>query len=643
MCGFAGLLTRRGQDATATARTMGGALVHRGPDDEGVWADAEAGYAVAFRRLAIVDLSPQGHQPMVSHDGRWILAFNGEVYSLDGLRAAVEAAGAVPWRGHSDTEVLLEAIALWGVEAALAQVEGMFALAVWDRRTRELTLARDRLGEKPLFWARLADGIAFASELPALRRHPQWRGGVDPAVLGLYLKRGWIPAPWTIHPDVWKLPPGHLLTIDANGVPGEPVPFWSLPRIAEAAAARPFQGDETEAAEELERRLRASVRARLHADVPVGAFLSGGIDSSTVVALMQASGGPPVRTFTIGFETTEYDESPFAEAVAAHLGTDHTTLPMRQEDALALVPGLAAVAGEPFADPSLLPTMLLCAATRRHVTVALAGDGGDELFGGYARFADVARRWARRPGPLSVALAGGLAAALPVGAGDRMIGALGRLVGRRRDVTMLARLRRRLETAAADSPARLMALHHTPWRDDLPLAPHADLVPPAERGDGLPRLDDAAQVAMVVEAGTYLPDDLLVKVDRASMAASLEVRAPFLDRGVIDLAYSLPTAFKMDGTVTKKVLRTVLYRHVPQALIDRPKRGFEPPIGQWLRGPLRDWADDLLAPDRLRRQGLVETAAVEALWRSFRSGRTRQALPVWTLVMLQAWLAEQGL
>ncbi|NKD76958.1 asparagine synthase (glutamine-hydrolyzing) [Haematospirillum sp. H1815] len=639
MCGFAGLLHPGGHDLDIRAAAMASALVHRGPDDHGVFTDVEAGYAVAFRRLSIRDLSGNGHQPMTSRDGRWVLAFNGEIYFLDEARAAVEAAGCGPWVGRSDTEVLLQSIALWGVQGALERLEGMFAVAVWDRQRRELTLARDRMGEKPLFWGRVGSAVLFGSELPALRRWPGWVGGVDRVALAGYLRQGWIAAPRTIHPGIFKVRPGHMVTVAADGTMRGDEAYWTAAAELGKASSSPFAGGVVDAADELERLLLRSVRARLHADVPVGAFLSGGIDSSAVVAMMQATGVDGVSSFAIGFEDPRYDESPFAEGVARSLGVSHHTLRMTEADARALIPRMATVSGEPFADPSLLPTLLLCQGARSHVTVALAGDGGDELFGGYARFSDVARQWERRlPSSLSC-IAGHVARALPVGFLDRRVCALGRVLGSRRDSRPVARLRRTLELWAARSPARLMELHHSPWRDDLPFAVTADDLLP---GLPVPDLEDPALAAMVVEALTYLPDDLLVKVDRASMAASLEVRLPFLDLAVMRHAWSLPTSFKMEGSVTKKVLRSVLHRHVPPAQVERPKMGFEPPVGAWMRGPLRDWVDGLLDPHLVRHQGILDADAVCGLWQAFRDGRSRQVLPVWHLVMFQAWMQDEG-
>lgn len=638
MCGFAGVLYPGGRDLGMRAADMALALEHRGPDDHGVFVDEAAGYAAAFRRLSIMDLSAHGHQPMASRDGRWVVVFNGEIYFLEEARAAVEAAGGGPWAGHSDTEVLVEAIARWGVRGALERLEGMFAVAVWDRQRRELTLARDRMGEKPLFWGRVGPAILFGSELPALRRWPGWSGGVDRAALAGYLRQGWVAAPRTIYPGILKIRPGHLLTLAADGsVRGEEA-YWTLAAEVEQAAARPFSGDPAEATDELERLLLRSVRARLHADVPVGAFLSGGIDSSTVVAMMKASGVAGVHSFAIGFEDPRYDESPFAEGVARALGISHRTLRMTEADAQVLVPRMAVVSGEPFADPSLLPTLLLCRGARSHVTVALAGDGGDELFGGYARFSDVARQWEKRlPRSLS-GLAGLVAQVLPVGPLDRGLCAVGRALGSRRDSRPAARLRRTLEFLSARSPGRLMELHHSPWRDDLPF-PEV----PEDVITGLPFPDvvDPALAAMGVEALTYLPDDLLVKVDRASMSASLEVRLPFLDLAVMRHAWSLPTALKIEGGVTKKVLRSVLHRHVPPELVERPKMGFEPPVGAWMRGPLRDWVESLLDPALVQRQGILDANTACGLWHAFRDGRVRQVLPVWNLVMFQAWMQDQ--
>lgn len=638
MCGLAGFVDGRDRGAppAVLAGAMAETLRHRGPDDEGVWCDPDAGFAVGFRRLAILDLSPAGHQPMRSADGRWVIAFNGEVYNHAELRARLDGETAVAWRGHSDTEVLLEAIARWGLDEALASTEAMFALALWDRATRTLTLARDRAGEKPLYWGRQNGAFLFGSELKALRRHPAFAGTIDRAALGAYLTHGWVPGPRTIYEGISKLEPGHLLEL-RDGRERTRC-WWSTAERMERAAADPFAGDEVEASEELERLLSRAVELRRVADVPVGAFLSGGIDSSAVVAALQRPGAAPLRTITIGFDDPRFDEAPFAEAVAARLGTEHTAIRMDGAQALEVIPRLAEIYDEPYGDVSQLPTVLLCRAAREHVTVALAGDGGDELFGGYPRYESIPAAWRRRPPGFLRDISAGFARRLPVAAIDGGLGAISGLVGLRKRHAPAARWRRKLETIAAESPVGLTLLHHSRWREGPPLvepAPGASLLnaPPT-----VPRLCEAARLAMATDFVTYLPDDLLVKVDRASMASSLEVRLPFLDSSVMDFAWRLPTAMKLGHGQSKRVLRRLLERRLPRELIDRPKRGFEPPVGTWLSGPLRDWAEDLLDETRLRRQGLLDPARVRKAWIEHRDGRRARAIELWGVLMFQSWL-----
>ena len=625
MCGIAGFFDP-GHDVDparyeAIAGAMADRLAHRGPNDRDTWSDAAAGIALGFRRLSILDLSPAGRQPMRSADGNLVMVFNGEIYNHRALRAGLEQEGAGPWRGHSDSEVLLEAIARWGFAAALGRLNGMFAIAVWDRAARRLRLARDRFGEKPLYYGWVGGALLFASELKALRPHPLWRGDIDRAALELLLRYGYIPAPWTAFADMRKLPPGCWLEI-ADAGESAPRPYWSAPEHAAAAAAAPFAGGAEAAREALQALVDDAVALRLEADVPLGAFLSGGIDSSTVVASMQRAQARAVRSFTVGFPDQTYDESAHAAAVARHLGTAHTTLAVSEHDCLDTVRSLPAIYDEPFADPSQIPTLVLCRLTRAHVTVSLSGDGGDELFGGYDRYRRAAEDWR---------------------GGERLPRAL-RAAARRteaalagRDWRPLRRLRRLAAHAAHDRPDRLYRAHVSRWHagDGLTqgIAPH-DCLLDAPLDTGLPSLE---QRFMLRDATTYLPDDLLVKMDRASMAFGLEVRVPLLDHRIAEFAWSLPPALVGE----KRLLREALYRRVPRALVDRPKRGFEPPIGRWLREGLHDWADALLEPARLKRHGLVEPRIVAARWSAHRAGRRNWSQRLWPVLMLEAWLAAQ--
>lgn len=640
MCGFAGFLdiSAATPDRAKVVEAMAATLVHRGPDDHGVWADDNSGVALGFRRLAIVDLSPHGHQPMASHDGRWVVAFNGEIYNHGQLRGRLEP---VSWRGHSDTEVLLEAVSRWGVERALAQFDGMFAIALWDRLEHTLYLARDRIGEKPLYWSENAGTLMFGSELKALAAHPAFDRAIDRDALAEYMRLGWVAAPRSIYAKASKLPPGTVMTV--KGGTRSIRAYWSGPDRAQAVAGT-FTGGPAAAAERLNQLLRSSIALRMQADVPVGVFLSGGVDSSVTAAIMQELSSEPVHSFTIAFDAAGYDESPHARAVAAHIGTRHVEVPISDSDALALVPRLPLIWDEPFADPAQLPTLLLAQVTRRDVTVALSGDGADELFGGYGIYRSIPRDWSRlaaMPHWLrSLARAG---KAVPPGLVNAMAG-LASLAGRKRRSYPGYRLRKAVESLEAESVAHMLGQHYSRWRG-MPA-----LVPGARPLDGLytdprrqPALTDPALQVMVLDALGYLPDDLCVKTDRATMAASLEARLPFLDHAIVEFAWSLPTAHKISGETGKAVLREVLYRYVPQALVDRPKMGFEVPVGRWLAGSLRDWADDLLSESRLRRQGLFDARLLARCWSDHRAGRKNWQTELWHALMAQAWLDAQGL
>lgn len=647
MCGIAGAW-QPGADTevlAAQARAMAAAIAHRGPDDAGVWVDAEAGLALGHRRLAILDLSAAGHQPMLSACGRWVIAFNGEIYNHQELRAQLQAAGAAPnWRGHSDTETLLAAIAHWGLEQTLRRCTGMFALALWDRERRVLALARDRLGEKPLYYGWQGGAFLFGSELKALRAHPAFVGGIDRGALALLLRYNYVPAPYSIHPGIRKLPPGTWLELDAGTRDPAPRAYWSLREVAERGMAAPFEGSDAEAVDALAATLGGAVAGQRVADVPLGALLSGGIDSTLITALMQAQSPQPVRTFTIGFEEKAYDEADHARAVAAHLGTAHTELRLTAEDARALIPRMPQVYDEPFADSSQLPTCLVMQLARRHVTVALSGDGGDELFGGYNRYLLGPRVWRRMapvPAPLRRMAGAGLQA-LPAEVVNRLAGPLARRVGIAQPGGKVHRLGQRLRTVQSLDDMYVSLVSEWPQ----PAAMVVDgVLPPSlpDLRDQWPRLSDPVARMMALDALTYLPDDILVKVDRAAMAVSLETRAPFLDHAVVELAWRLPLAMKLRGGRGKWILRQLLERYVPRALTERPKMGFGIPLDAWLRGPLRGWADDLLDPACLRRQGLLDPAPVQRVWQAHRRGHGQYGYRLWSVLMFQAWLdAQEG-
>lgn len=638
MCGFVGF---RGAvvgeaDATALVRRMAEAIATRGPDSHGEWVDVAAGFAVGHRRLSVLDLSPAGHQPMHSASERWVLAYNGEVYNHLELR---EALPDVAWRGHSDTETLLAAFEAWGVEATLRKCVGMFAIALWDRRSRALWLARDRFGEKPLYYGVSNGTFFFGSELSALRVHPAFTAGIDRGALALFLRSNYVPAPYTIYEGIRKLPAGTSLCLREGQLEATPVVYWSLGEVAERGAARPFVGSAEEALEALEAHLSVAVRGQMLADVPLGALLSGGIDSSVVTALMQVHSRRPVRTFTIGFEEQQFDEAPHARAVAAHLGTEHTELRLTGTDALALVPELPRMYSEPFADSSQLPTHMVMKIARQHVTVALSGDGGDEIFGGYNRYFLAPKVW-RSVGWMPRLARRGLGFALASISKEHFDRLGGRLHPRARIALLgdkMHKIGRRLREVESIDDLYLSLTRE--WTNA------ERVVRGGVRRNTLlddrsrwPRLGDPVARMMALDGLTYLPDDILVKVDRAAMAVSLETRAPFLDHRVAEFAWSLPMHLKIHEGQGKWPLRRLLERHVPLSLFERPKMGFGISLDSWLRGPLRGWAESLLDESRLRREGYFEPEVIRMVWKEHVEGRTSAGFRLWSVLMFQAWL-----
>jgi asparagine synthase (glutamine-hydrolysing) len=635
VCGIAGFLdgsrSVAADEAVARTRAMSDAVAHRGPDDSDVWVDAAAGIGLGHRRLSIIDLSPLGRQPMHSADGRYVISYNGEVYNFAELRAELAARGHC-FRSSSDTEVMLAACREWGPERAVTRFVGMFAIALWDRETATLRLIRDRIGVKPLYWCRRGDTLLFGSELKALMAHPAWRADIDIEAVAAFARYSYVPCAATIFRSVQKLRPGCILTAQAGAEPSIS-PYWRL----RDAVASPTIDDEKDAADELEAILRDSVRGRMIADVPLGAFLSGGIDSSTVVALMQAQSVRKVRTFSIGFREPGYDEARHAKEVAAHLGTDHTELYVTPREAIDVVPNLPKWFDEPFADSSQIPTYLVSAMTRQHVTVALSGDGGDELFAGYLRYRivdQVWRRFASMPRSLRGAL-GALLASLP----EPLLDRASRLLPKRLRPLNLGRKAHRLAALAAlPAEDELFLELAAIWPDERALVPGSKgALRLRAEPDLASLLPDAVSRMQYYDTTNYLPDDIMTKVDRCSMAVALEAREPMLDHRLVEFAWRLPRRFKYDGRQTKRLLRQVLYRYVPPELVERPKMGFSIPLGAWLRGELREWAEGLLSRKRLVADGIFAADEVRRLWDEHQAHHANRENVLWNVLMFQAW------
>lgn len=652
MCGFVGFFDTRpllGNDLSSILSLMSNTIFSRGPDSGGQWLSDDFLVGFGHRRLAIVELSDAGQQPMFSASGRYVIAFNGEIYNHQNVRAAVSMTGSnLPWRGHSDTETLLAGFDEWGIQATVERCIGMFAFAVWDKQARTLTLGRDRLGEKPLYYGWQGTGsnatFLFGSELKALKAHPAFAAGIDRNALCLLMRHNYIPAPYSIYQGICKLEAGCLLTVSHAQPEPKVVRYWSAAAVSVAGCSAPFAGTPTQAVNELEVLLKSAVEQQMMADVPLGAFLSGGIDSSTVVALMQAQSSRPVKTFTIGFNEEGYNEAVHAKAVAKHLGTDHTELYVSPQQALDVIPLLPTLYCEPFSDSSQIPTFLVSQLARQQVTVSLSGDAGDELFCGYNRYLLANKLWQK----LSVLPTGsrrltarGLTALPP----SRWNSLLGPVQGLLPKSLRQANLGDKLHKAAgvlASGDLNALYLGLVSHWDDPASVVIDGKEPPTLLTGNAPALDglDDIQRMMALDALTYLPDDILVKVDRAGMGVSLEGRVPFLDHRVVEFAWTLPQSMKLRDGVGKWVLRQVLYRHVPKELIERPKMGFGVPIGDWLRGPLRDWAENLLDEARLRREGYFHPGPIRQKWTEHLSGARNWQYHLWDVLMFQAWLAE---
>ncbi|MFP4027798.1 MAG: asparagine synthase (glutamine-hydrolyzing) [Candidatus Brocadiia bacterium] len=647
MCGIAGLITSQSNDlapAELVARMIA-PLAHRGPDDSGVWTSENGQVGLGHRRLSIIDLSAEGHQPMASACGRYVLVYNGEIYNYKTLRKELERTGSdINWRGHSDTEVLVESVAHWGLDKTIGKLNGMFAFAVWDRKKQTLSLVRDRLGIKPLYYGWAERNFVFGSELKALRNLPTWDNDINRYSPGLFLRHSYVPAPHTIHENTRKLLPGQVLTLSLQDVNSHRLPTpsfcWDPRNIIEECMREPLDIDATDAKKKLNHLLLDSVGLRMEADVPLGAFLSGGYDSSTVVALMQAQSSQPARTFSIGFREPDYDEAEYAGEVARHLGTDHNELYVTPEQARNVIPQLPEIYDEPFADSSQIPTFLVSKLARREVTVSLSGDGGDELFYGYNRYRTTARLWSKLRLIPFRRLFGSIAGVLPSfvwALVSRLRNAGGSHSRPNRAPRYLAKRVKELLGLKDPLPLSQDLLSHWKKPGDIVKGVEEESLAPDREDNPLTELEFAMMYHDLVG---YLPGDILTKVDRASMAVSLEARVPLLDHRVVEFAWRLPKRIRIEKG-PKWLLRQVLYDYVPPELVDRPKKGFGVPIGSWLRGPLREWGEDLLSPDRLEREGYLQPKPIRKKWEQHIAGDCDWAYYLWDVLMFEQWVRDK--
>lgn len=627
MCGIAGyfhatpIFDILGSD---TAVKMASAINHRGPDDSGTWTDG-VNIALAHARLAIQDLTPAGHQPMHSASNRYAIAFNGEIYNHLELRTLLESSGVAPrWRSHSDTETLLACFEAWGIIKTLQSTVGMFAIALWDGKEKQLTLARDRMGEKPLYWGWQHNVLLFGSELKALKKHPCFESEINRGALALYLRHNYVPAPYSIYTGIEKLMPGHFVTISVGQPTSSvrPVPYWSLNNVVEQGLAAPLQTSDLQVINLLENQLSESVGLQMMADVPLGAFLSGGIDSSLIVSLMQKQSARPVKTFTIGFNEASFNEAEHALAVSRHLGTEHTEIYIQSRDALNVIPKLPSVYCEPFADSSQIPTFLVSQLAKRHVSVVLSGDAGDELFGGYNPYQFAPDIW-------------NFLSKFPIQFRRAVASSLKRLPL----PSKISKLNDVIDTSTKEIFYRQLLSH---WKNPASIMIEGKELPTLfDTSSNWPNVENFQQWMMAIDAQTYMVDDILVKVDRAGMANSIETRIPLLDHRVVELAWRIPAHLKICDGKGKWILREILHRHIPRVLFDRPKKGFSIPIGQWLRGPLKDWAENLISEDRIRKEGFFNAVPIRKVWQQHLQGRYDYSSKLWGILMFQAWLEEQ--
>ena len=648
MCGIAGFW-RNASDRSADwleeiASKMANTLFHRGPDDSGTWVNEEAGVAFGHRRLSIIDTSDAGHQPMVSANGRYVIIYNGEVYNFKELRQQLEQLGHT-FRGHSDTEIMLTSFIQWGVEASVKKFNGMFVFVVWDRRDRLLWLVRDRIGEKPLYYGVQNGTLFFASELKAIRAHPDFKPEIDRNALASFLRFSYVPAPYSIYKGIKKLLPGHILCIKSPADSTESQPYWSLDKVMLNGSNSYYTGSDEEAADELEKCLQKTVKSRMVSDVPLGAFLSGGIDSSTIVAIMQSQSERPINTFTIGFHEEEFNEAVHAKKVAQHLGTNHTELYVTSQEAMNVIPQLPSMYDEPFADSSQIPTHLISALARQHVTVAISGDGGDELFAGYNRYLIAEKLWkvaGRIPNALKNQTADLMAGISPESV-ERFYGKIEGILPQKMKVSLPTEKFYKLARAlrATSSPLaiykRIVSIVHTP--EELVISGN-ELTTTIDNATPWQEIDDAVLTMVYLDLMTYHPDDILQKVDRAAMSVSLETRVPYLDHNLVEFIMSLPLEMKIRHGSSKWILRQVLYRHLPQELMERPKMGFAVPVGEWIRGPMKEWAEELIDNKRIEQERYFNAQAVVEMWQQHLSGKFNRTHELWNILMFQAWLSN---
>ena len=648
MCGIAGFIDPEGVNikyAKEIGKAMGKAIQHRGPDDSGLWIDKDCGVVLAHQRLAIIDLSKCAHQPMISSSGRYVICFNGEIYNHKDLRSELELAGKSPlWRSHSDTETILACIDAYGIKETLVKLVGMFSIALWDKSTKEVFLARDRTGEKPLYYGNNKKLLLFGSELKALRAHPKFTPKIDRDALCLYLRHNYIPQPYSIYEGINKLPPGHFVKLRENAVPEE---YWSLKKNIINANLNPFAGSEKEALKRLDKLLLSSVKGQMQADVPLGAFLSGGVDSSLISALMQEQSSRPIETFTIGFNNQEFNEAPFAKAVAKHLGTHHNELYLSSKSAREVIPNLPKIYDEPFSDSSQIPTFLVSEMAQKQVKVCLSGDGGDEVFGGYNRYTwgnSFLSKQVSIPKPFRI-FAAKLITSIPPSIWNKLLSPALHLTPQKFRYSNIGDKLHKIATifncSSFEEVYRLL-ISHWNFPESIVIGGHEPQTILTSQGEIPNNLSNAEQM-MFYDMMMYLPDDILVKVDRAAMAVSLETRAPFLDHRVIHLSSQLPLDMKIRNGTNKWCLKQLLYKRVPKHLIERPKMGFGVPIGDWLRGPLRDWAESLLSEKRITQSGYFLNSEIQKKWRQHLSGERNWHYYLWDILMFESWREEAGL